>query len=192
MIIGLTGTIASGKGTFSKYLQQKGFKYITISDLVREEARRQNLEIQREVLQNIGNLMRKKHGNNYWAKKAKEKININENFIIDGIRNLGEVEELKKLPNSIIVGIDAPEDLRLKRMEKRNKSIEEGRKDSDPKNLLEIKKLELRDRGFKEPEHGQQVLKCLELADYKIINDSSLEEFYRKIDEILKKSSVSY
>lgn len=187
MIIGLTGTIGSGKGTFSNYLKQKGFNYVSISDAVREEARMRDLAITREVLQNLGNLMREKYGNNYWAKKTLEKINKNKNWIIDGIRNIGEVEELKKLPNFVLVGIDASEEIRLKRIERRNKSLEEGRKDSDPKNKEELKKVELRDRGFKEPEYGQQVLKCLGLADFQIINDSSLEDFYKKIDEILEK-----
>ncbi|MEK6952559.1 MAG: dephospho-CoA kinase [Nanoarchaeota archaeon] len=187
MIIGLTGTIASGKGTFSSYLKQKGFNYITLSDLVREEARKKGLEIQREILQDIGNSMREKYGKGFWAKKAIEKINLNENWIIDGIRNLGEIEELGKVKGSIIIGIDAPEDIRLRRLEKRNKSKEEGRKDSDPKAIEDMKRLEKRDRGFHEPEYGQQVLKCLELANFKIINDSSLEEFYKKIDGVLGK-----
>jgi len=187
MIIGLTGTIASGKGTFSNYLKEKNFSYITLSDLVREEAKKQRLEIQREILQDIGNSMREKHGKGYWAKKAIEKISINENWIIDGIRNIGEVDEIRKVKSAIVIGIDAPEDVRLRRLEKRNKSKEEGRKDSDPKAIEEMKRLEKRDRGFHEPEHGQQVLKCLELADYKIINDSSLEEFHKKIDDVLRK-----
>lgn len=188
MIIGLTGTLGSGKGTFAKYLEQNGFKYITISDIVREEARKKDLAIKREVLQNLGNLMREKYGNGYWAKKAIEKIDIKENWLIDGVRNVGEIEEIKKLPNNIIIGIDAPEDIRLMRVEKRNKFEEEGRQPSeDPKDKKSLKKAELRDRGFHEPEHGQQVLKCIDLADFKIINDSSLEEFYKKIDEILKK-----
>ncbi|MBI2499607.1 dephospho-CoA kinase [Candidatus Woesearchaeota archaeon] len=187
MIIGLTGTIASGKGTFSNYLKEKGFNYITLSDLVREEARKKRLQIQREILQDIGNSMREKYGKGYWAKKAIEKIDIGENWIIDGIRNIGEVDEIRKVNGSVIIGIDAPEDIRLRRVKKRNKSKEEGRKDSDPKAIEEMKRLEKRDRGFHEPEHGQQVLKCLELANFKIINDSSLEEFYEKIDELLRK-----
>ncbi|MEK6934324.1 MAG: AAA family ATPase [Nanoarchaeota archaeon] len=188
MIIGLTGTMGSGKGTFSKYLKQKGFNYITISDLVREEARNKDLAIKREVLQNLGNLMREKHGNGYWAKKAIGRINEKENWIIDGIRNTGEVEEIKKLQSSVLIGIDAPEDLRLRRLEKRNKLKDEGREASeDPKDKFGLIQIELRDRGFKEPTHGQQVLKCLDQADHKIINDSTLEEFYIKIEEILKK-----
>ena len=192
MLIGLTGTIGSGKGTFSNYLKKKGFSYISLSDLVREEAKKRGLEIKREVLQNLGNLMRKKYGNSYWAKLVLRKINKNRDWIIDGIRNTGEIKEIKKLLDSFIIAIDTIESLRLKRIEKRNKSTEEGRKDSDPKNKDELKKVELRDRGFKEPLYGQQVLKCIEMADYKITNNSSLESFYSKIDEVLTKIKLKH
>ena len=187
MILGLTGTMGSGKGTFSKYLKQKGFNYISISDQVRKEAEKKGFEIKREALQNIGNLMRKKYGNSYWAKLALRKINENQNWIIDGIRNTGEIKKIKKFPNSFIIAIDSIESIRLRRIEKRNKLTEEGRKNSDLKNKDGLKKAELRDRGFKEPSYGQQVIKCIKMADYKITNNSSLQDFYSKIDEVLRK-----
>ena len=34
--------------------------------------------------------------------------------------------------------------------------------------------------------HIQRVFDCMELADYKIENDSTLEELYHKIDKIIK------
>lgn len=185
MIIGIVGTMGSGKGVFSRYLKEKGFSYITLSDIVREEATERSLEIGRKVLQDLGNLMREKSGNGYWAKKALEKID-NGNWIIDGVRNLGEIKELRDV-KGVLIGIDAPVDLRLERLEKRDKMKDEGRTSSDPKDNKEVRKLELRDRGLKEPEHGQQVLKCLELVDYRIMNDSSLEDFYLKIDSVLDK-----
>ena len=186
MIIGLTGTIGSGKGELSTYLRNKNFNYITISDLIREELLKRNLPLKREELQNLGNEMRKIHGNNFWAKKAIEKINLNENLIIDGIRNIGEVEEFKNLPNFFLLAIDAPEELRLIRT-KRRKRVIDGRISSDPQNQEKFKQLEKRDRGFNEPEYGQQVLKCLEVADYTIINDSTLDKLYEKLDLFLKK-----
>ena len=184
MIIGLTGTMGSGKGEISSYLQKKGFAYITISDLIREELLKLNLPLKREELQNLGNELRKKHGNDYWAKRAMEKIDLNKNWVIDGIRNLGEIEELKNIPNFFLIGIDAPESIRLIRT-KRRKRIIDGRLSSDPNQLEEFKKLELRDRGLSEPEYGQQVLKCIENADYFLMNDSSIENLHAEIEKIL-------
>ena len=49
-IIGLTGTHGSGKGEVGKYLVQKGFKYYSCSDELREEAKKLNLPETRENL----------------------------------------------------------------------------------------------------------------------------------------------
>jgi dephospho-CoA kinase len=37
-VIGLTGTIASGKGTLAEFLKGKGYSYFSLSDILREEA----------------------------------------------------------------------------------------------------------------------------------------------------------
>ena len=183
MIIGLTGTIGSGKSSIALYLQNKGFQYITISDIIREEAIRKGIFIKRKELQDLGNQMRKLKGNNYWARQVLKKISQDENWIIDGIRNLGEVEELRELKNFILIGIDAPEELRLIRAKRRNSE----RVSSDPKDMEELKHLEARDRGIGEPDYGQQVLKCLQVADHTIINDKSLDELHSKINQLLQK-----
>ena len=39
MIIGLTGTIASGKGVVSDYFKEKGFVYISLSNELRQIAK---------------------------------------------------------------------------------------------------------------------------------------------------------
>ena len=186
MIIGLAGTMGSGKGELSSLLQKKGFSYITISDIIRKELLKRNLPLKREELQNLGNELREKHGNDYWAKKAIEKIDLNKNWVIDGIRNPGEIEELKNIPNFFLIGIDAPENLRLIRA-KRRKRVIDGRISSDSKKEKEFKTLELRDRGINEPEHGQQVLKCIEKSNFMITNDASIEKLHQEIEKILSK-----
>ena len=186
MIIGLTGTMGAGKGEVSSYLQKKGFKYISISDIIREEIKKRNRPFRREELQNLGNELRKEHGEGYWAKIVCEKIDVRQKWIIDSIRNPGEIEELKKIPNFFLIGIDAPRETRLRRARKR-KRVHDGRLSTDPLSEEELKKVESRDRGVNEPEYGQQVLKCIERADFKIMNETSLEALYEKIEDILMK-----
>ena len=179
MIIGLTGRIASGKGEVAEFLKKKGFEYYTISQKVREVAGKINLEIKREILQDLGNLMRKYEGAGAWIKRivAENLKDIKErNYVIDGIRNPGEIEELKKTGNFVLISIDAPLEIRYERVLKRNK-------ESDPKEYEEFVKIDARDFGEENPE-GQQVGKCMAMADFHLFNNSTLEEFKRKIENL--------
>jgi len=62
MKLGLTGPSAAGKGEIAKILIAGGFCYISLSEIVREEARKRNIEMSRENLQNLGNSLRKEFG----------------------------------------------------------------------------------------------------------------------------------
>ena len=63
----------------------------------------------------------------------------------------------------------------------------ERNKPSDPKEWEEFVKVDERDFGKHESEEGQQVGKCMKLADFHLTNDSTREEFHRKIWEIYNK-----
>ena len=77
MIIGLTGKNAAGKGEVAEYLKKKGFSYFSLSDILRDEAKKRNLEPTRENLIPLGNELREKFGPNFLAKKASENIKQN-------------------------------------------------------------------------------------------------------------------
>lgn len=179
MIIGLTGRIASGKGEIAEYLKKKGFEYYTMSQMVREVTAKIGLPIKREVLQDVGDLIRKYEGAGGWAKRIINVINPFKNYVIDGIRNPGEIEEFKNAGKFLLISVDAPQEERFKRVLYRNKA-------SDPKTFNEFVKVDERDFGMKEAEIGQQVGKCMALADFSIINNSSMEEFHKKIDKFYK------
>lgn len=179
MLIGLTGTKASGKGEFAEFLKQKGFCYISLSDMVREEAvKRGSPNYTITDLQKIGNELREKFGNGILAKRALDKIKEakNKNFVIDGIRNLGEFEELRKRKDFVLIAVDAPPKIRFERLLKRGRF-------SDPKTYGDFLKMEKRDRRS-EGNSGQQVDKCMKKADIKIYNDSDLENLMRKIKKV--------
>lgn len=126
MIIGLTGRIAAGKGFIKDFLEKIGFEYHTISDVVREEAAKREIEITRKNLQDLGNEVRNKEGPGAWARRIIEKFESGKNYIIDGIRNPGEVEELRKIKDFFLIAVDAPQEKRYERLRLRAKP-------SDPK-----------------------------------------------------------
>ena len=181
MIIGLTGKNASGKGEVANYLKAKGFAYFSLSDELREEARGKGVETTRENMIKLGNQLRDEFGAEYLASKINNKIKKNEkdNFVVDSIRNLGEIEELRKNKNFILVGVDAPVELRFKRV------MERGRA-GDAKSLEEFKELE--ERENLKNKTGQQLDECLKAADKLIINGGSLEELYDKVDRLINKN----
>jgi dephospho-CoA kinase len=179
MIIGITGPIASGKSVIIDMLIEKGFVYHKLSGEVRDEANKLGIPIERKPLQDLGNAMREKYGNGYWAERLVAKIVPEKNYVIDGVRNPGEIDVLKKLGNFILIGVNAPIEKRFQWMVTRNK-------DSDPKNFEELKAVDSRDRGAGEASSGQQSDKCYSLADVYIQNDGTFEELSKKVSDLLE------
>lgn len=181
--IGLTGRMGSGKGEVVKILEKLGFKYISLSDMVREEIAGQTSagrEVSRSETQDIGNRLRKEGGAGILGKRVRQKIEALdvERWVIDGIRNPAEVMELKKLHGFYLLGIQAPMATLLQRVKSRKRPT-----DLDDDDVL-LTHLD-REWGNGEPEDGQQVGKCMEIADYIIENDNSLDDLKTDVLKVL-------
>jgi len=177
MIMGITGRIASGKGIVRAYFEEKGFKYASVSPVVRAEAEKRGIPLERSKLQDLGNEVRAEEGGGVWMRRLIEEMDLDENQIIDGIRNPGEVVELRKLYLKklafYLFSVDAPQLIRYQRMLGRERP-------SDPKTWEEFLKVDERDyreldaSGQPNP-FGQQVGLCMQMADYKFTNDCTVE-----------------
>ena len=100
MIIGLTGTNASGKSTVAKYLVRKGFEYHSLSDELRLLLKKRKISATRDNLIKAGKYYRKRHGRGYLASIVSKKIK--KKAVVDSIRNLGEVVELRKIKSFMV------------------------------------------------------------------------------------------
>jgi len=178
MIIGLTGSMGCGKGEVVKILEKMGFEYITLSMMVREEARRRGVEEEREKLMEVGNSMRASEGTGVLAKRSLEKIQASghDKWVVDGIRNPAEIDELKKGEDVHTVGVHADREVLVERITSR------GRESDATEREAIVHKLE-REWGVGEPENGQQVGKCMEKADIVIDNMGTLEELQQKFTD---------
>ncbi|GAF71035.1 unnamed protein product, partial [marine sediment metagenome] len=129
MIIGLTGTLGAGKGIIAKFLKKQGFVYLSLSDELREIVKEKKIELTRRNLQDLGNQLREEQGVGVLAKLVREKIENQEYIqaIVDGIRNPAEIIELRKIKDFFLVSVDAPIEIRFKRIAERDR-------ESDPKN----------------------------------------------------------
>jgi dephospho-CoA kinase len=174
MIIGLTGANASGKGEAASYLKSKGFEYYSLSDILREEAKARRIELSRENLIRLGNEVRGENGPSVLADLVTKKIKNQNNYVIDSIRNPFEIKALRKLNDFTLLGIDATVEMRFKRAVARNRP-------GDPETLEEFVEKEKKENIASST--NQQLENCLKMADMIIINDSTIEDFHRKIDE---------
>lgn len=183
MIIGLTGPMGSGKTTVVNVLLKLGYKLITLSDMVREECQRLGIKEERENLMNVGQSLRRKHGTGVLASRALEKIRNRGGgkWIIDGIRNPMEVEVLRSEPGFILLANTVPENMIIERIMSRKRS-------DDTFDETSIRRKLRREWGEGEPPDGQQVGKCVEMADYVFENimpfekvEEAFTKFYNRI-----------
>lgn len=188
MIIGVTGLTGSGKGALCKILAEKGFIKLGHSEIINEELKKRGLEITRDNQVMVANEMRKIHGIGYWARELIKKIELEKDYVVEGFRNIAEVEEFRKIPGFFLIGIAAGFRRRFNWVMKRARP-------GDPTNLKEFIQNEKRDFfQFDKPE-GQQNAICFSMADYYIANEGSFEELKKKADELigeLKTGKVNY
>ncbi len=182
LLLGLTGPNAAGKGEVCKYLLTKGFYSVSLSDILREIAKKKKKLPTRENLIKLGNQLREQYGSGILAKKlcAKIKKSRYNKIVVDSIRNVGEIKEFKKTFKNkfFLIYITAPKKLRFKFLLKRAR-------EGDPKTYKEF--LEVEKKEISNKSTHQQLHKCKELRDFMINNNSTLNELYKKVDEILEK-----
>jgi deoxycytidylate deaminase len=187
-VIGLTDSLGSGCSTLSRALERKGFKRISLSDPIKDKFRKLNPgkeptkesfgEDWRAELQDIGNKGRKgeyiessveSNGSNhydYWVDLALKSVNGSDNdIVIDGIRNSGEVEALRdRYPHMHfwLVAIYADYERRWDRVKERYPNKEVFKRDDD------------RDSNEDE-KFGQSVQRCVYEADFVLKNEENIE-----------------
>jgi len=173
-LIGLTGTNGSGKGEAAIFFKKNGYDYLSLSDIIRDELRKENHDVSRDNMIKMGNHLRETHGPDILARLAMKKVRGNS--VIDSIRNPKEVECLRSQENFVLLAILAPASLRYERVKKRGR-------DESASSLKEFieKEAEEMSKGEKE----QQLHSCIKMADYKIFNNGSIEDFHKKLEDFL-------
>ncbi len=183
-VIGLTGTIASGKEVIKEIIAKKFDSYqVSLSGAIRGEMEKRKREFSRRTLQDMGNELRQKYGTHVLAKVSTEFMpRAKPVMVVDGIRNPGEAEWLRKIykKDFILVGVDAPQQLRFQRVQSRNRPL-------DPKTWEEFVALDERDQGKNEPPYGQNVRKCIEMADVVVENDGDESKLSAKMEELFSR-----
>src|SRR3989338_5243598 len=121
MILGLTGRNGSGKGEVASFLQQCGFEYHSLSDIIRESIRKKGKKITRDLLIKEGTRLREQGGPGILAEKTLPKLSKEKSYVIDSIRNPEEVRVLKRRDDFLLLNIQAPQKIRFLRVKKRGR-----------------------------------------------------------------------
>ncbi|MBS3150084.1 hypothetical protein J4455_05370 [Candidatus Woesearchaeota archaeon] len=170
----LVGERASGKDEFASYVTQKyHFRKVRFSDEIAQLAT--NLKIishddvsKKSKLQYAGVQLREKYGAEFYTAEIYRK-SFDDNSIINGLRDQEELKFLKaKLPNLITIGIISDFENRFNRARQFN--IVKNKRD-----------LEILDSHQAE----QQINSLVQQANYKIINNGTIEELHKEIDKVM-------
>ncbi len=167
---------ASGKGTFAEVARELNIPVIVMGDIVRRETLKRGFDLTPENIRRTAIELRKEHGEDVIARMVIEEIKrkySNECIVlVDGSRTPKEIEVLKREFRVMIIGIEAPFEVRLKRLALR------GRED-DIGNVSEI----LRKREEMELKLG--LGEVLRMADVTLVNDKDIESFKGKVRALL-------
>jgi dephospho-CoA kinase len=173
-LVGLTGTNGSGKSEAAAYLVNRGYAYLSLSDIIRDKLREEGREASRDNLIAEGNALRREHGPDVLARLVLEKVRGR--TVIDSLRNPHEVALLKRQEGFVLLAVDAPAAVRFERVRRR------GRNESAA--TLEEFVAKEREEMAANPE-AQQLDRCLSLADITIWNGGTLDELHRRLEEVL-------
>ncbi|MFX1601251.1 MAG: AAA family ATPase [Promethearchaeota archaeon] len=171
-VLAICGLPGSGKTTAIEAIEDLGI-IVSMGDVVRNEVKQRNLEPSGNNIGRIAKELREKSGPAIIAEKCVDLIKSkNEEIVfVDGVRSLSEVNIFRRYWKFPIIAIIVDEEKRFKYLFERNRS-------DDPKSLKDLK-----ERDKREIEFGLD--RVLENADYKILNNSSIEDLKKKTREIV-------
>jgi len=177
-VIAMSGMPGAGKGVAANAARQLGLEVFVLGDVIREETERRGLSPNPK---NIGEVMlniRAKEGPNVVAKRLLPKIDQAKSAIVvvEGIRSLHELDELRKKFEVISLAIHASPKSRFQRLLSRNRS-------DDPK-TWEV----FQERDFRELDVG--LGHVLAIADIVLTNEGSIVQLQLAFKEAFAKLNL--
>ncbi len=175
LVIAITGMPGSGKSTAVDVLKSEGLRFVRMGDAVRKEMTEKGIEINNVSLRKYVLKIRKisrYYVLNLVKKEIDDAFRTSDLVILDGVRNVGEIERLKKdgyHPVSIAIMTD--KQIRFERIKKRHNSSD----------VTEFSEFEWRET--QELKYG--IAEVIATSDYYILNNYGIEEFSDKLKSIL-------
>jgi len=180
-IIGITGTIGAGKGTIVDYLVTNyGFKHYSVRNFLIQEAKKENLPLNRDTYVALANRLREIYSPSYIIDELyKEASKNGGNAIIESIRTPGEIASLRSKGNFSLWAVNAEPQIRYQRIIKRQSETDQISFDI----FLENEKREM---NAIDPTK-QNLAACIQQADILFLNNDNFEELFKQIENCLNK-----
>lgn len=177
MIIGLTGSLAAGKGTTAKYLVEK-YKAQTVkfSDPLRDILKRIYQDPTRESMSELAVYIRSKFGQDILIQTLLHDIEQKGEgiFVLDGLRYPQEFEVLSRRQDFHLWALDTTMETRYQRIIKRDENA------SDKDLTFEQFKAQ------HELQTEQYTPELMKKAEVTIDNNGTVEQLYTRVDELIK------
>ena len=175
-IIAIVGMCGSGKSVASEYLENElNYKKVYFGGVTMKKLKEANLEVNAENEKMMREKLRKELGMAAYAKvllpEIKELAKEN-NVVLDGLYSWSEYKVLiEEIPNLKLISITADKDLRYQRLTERE--------------IRPLTNIEAQNRDLSEIENIEKA-PPIAYADYYILNNSTIEEYINRLNEILK------
>ncbi len=185
MIIGIAGTIGSGKGTVVEFLKSKGFAHYSSSKLLGELVEREGNPKIREFLSPMATKLQQEYPGGVVEKNFREKFLIEnpEHAVFEAIHRQSEANFLKSV-GGVIVCTDADLKTRYERAVLRN----EGEKDHVTFENFQ-KQAYIEEEGAGDASRDNNIRAVITEADIVLMNDGTQEEFLNKVTKTLEELS---
>jgi dephospho-CoA kinase len=177
MLIGVTGTNGSGKGTVVEYLvMKKGFSHYSARMFLVEEVLRRRLHQDRNSMREVANALRKEHGPSYLMERLFEMAKDEPKAVLESVRTIGEAEFLKS-KGVLLFAVDADRKVRHERIVARG---------AENDNLTYEEFCDQEDQEMASPDPwDMNVFGVMQISDALIKNDGTVEDLHHQIDEAL-------
>lgn len=188
-LIGVSGTNAAGKDSIRAMLVERhSWMPVSLSDLLRDEAKERGLAIERKNLRAISAEWRRKYGLGILVEKAIEKYKKSPKkypgLEVGSLRNPGEADLVHKY-GGVIVWVDADPKIRYERIQSRQRSAE------DAKTFEQFLAAERNEMNHLGDEATLNMAGVKERADIFLENNGSdVEKFKDEAEKALKKFLV--
>ena len=181
-VVVVTGMPGAGKEEFVRVARDDLFAVVRMGDVVREFAFSAGMTMGDKSIGGFASSQRKEHGDDVWALRTLERISDMDAYkiVIDGTRSRHEIEVFRRAlrDRMCLVAIDASPETRYERL------VSRGRSDA-PSSF----------EGFLERENRETnwgIKRALEMADFTLENEGSLEGFRGATISLLERLKSLY